>query len=56
MKLEKLTKINEAIFGVDALTVYEERLIQPSMRILISDFASNGFFWAQVVDELVRNF
>jgi len=52
MKLGKLNRINEATFGVDALTVYEERDIQPSKRILISDFASNGFFWAQLEDEL----
>lgn len=55
MKSEKLNKIYFEVFGMETMDIYLSRDIFSTKSILISDFSSNGFFWAQNEDEGVKN-
>lgn len=48
-----LSKMSETVFGVDLLEIYLDRSIFETRAVIISDFSSNGFFWAQSEDELM---
>lgn len=53
MGTKLLSEMSETVFGVDFLEIYLERSIFETRAVIISDFSSNGFFWAQSEDELM---
>lgn len=54
MNVKYLDDIYETIFGVDIMEIYLNRNVFEAKSILLSDFASNGFFWAQIEEEAVK--
>lgn len=54
MKNEKLNEIYFQVFGMETMDIYLSREIFNTKSILISDFSSNGFFWAQNENEGVK--
>jgi hypothetical protein len=52
MDYNRLKRVNIELFGVDTLEIYKERNLKEINSILISDFSSDGFFWAQIEDEI----
>lgn len=55
MNTTKLNDIYYAVFGCTAETIYMGRkLYEGCKRVTITDFAGNGFFWAQLDDDDVR--
>lgn len=55
MHAKYLNEIYEAVFGVDIMEIYLNRNVFEAKSIIISDFSTNGFFWAQVEEEIVSN-
>ncbi len=53
MNFDFLNEMSKKIFGIDILYTYLERKLKEKKTIVISEFASDGFFWAQYLDELV---
>jgi len=53
MNWKRLLHIYFEIFGVHILEIYEDRKLAEAKSIMITDFASNGFFWAQFENEAV---
>jgi hypothetical protein len=53
MNWKRLLPIYYEIFGVHILEIYEDRKLAEAKSIIITDFASNGFFWAQFEHEAV---
>lgn len=55
MTAEYLNKMCVTIFGVDMIEIYLQRNIFDAQAVIISDFAENGFFWAQIENEAVSD-
>ena len=53
MENKLISQMSETVFGVDLLEIYLDRNIFETKALILSDFASNGFFWAQIKDELL---
>jgi hypothetical protein len=53
MSFDLLNDMSKAIFGAGILYTYTERELIHKKTIITSEFCSDGFFWAQFVDELV---
>ena len=53
MEFKFLSKIYFDTFGVDVIDIFLSRKIIDAKSIVISDFATNGFFWAQLEEEAV---
>ena len=53
MDIKRINRMCRTIFGIDIIPMYSERNIFDKKSILITEFCSNGFFWAQFEDELV---
>lgn len=52
MRNDLLNEISYEIFGCQSIEILLSRFIfHKPLKILITDFASNGFFWAQVDEE-----
>lgn len=51
MKSDRLNKIYLEVFGIETMDIYLSRSIFNAKTLLISDFSSNGFFWAQTEEE-----
>ena len=43
------------LFGAKCYDIYLDRKIFDKQKLIISDFAPNGFFWGQMEDELGSN-
>ena len=54
MSISRINKMSNCLFGIDILNMYAERKIAEKTQIFITEFSSNGFFWAQIKEELVR--
>lgn len=52
MDFNRIKKANIALFGVDTLEIYKEKRLKEINSLLISDFSSDCFFWAQIEDEI----
>lgn len=55
MNYEKLNSIYFEIFGVETMDIYMARNILDAKSIMLTDFESSGFFWAQLEEEAVRS-
>jgi hypothetical protein len=54
MSYSKLNTIYYEVFGVGPTEIVLTRNLFDSKKIIITDFASNGFFWAQLQQEAVK--
>jgi hypothetical protein len=53
MRADKLEECYYKCFGVSVIDIYLERNLFDMKRIMITDFSSFGFFWAQMEEEFV---
>ena len=53
MSLNFLNCLYFDIFGLKAIELFLSRFIFDAKSILITDFAKNGFFWAQIENDQV---
>lgn len=51
MNATYLNDIYRKVFGVDVMEIYLDRNIFETKSIIISDFSTNQFFWAQTEEE-----
>lgn len=55
MTIKYLNEIYETIFGVELIEIYLDRNVFEAKSILVSDFATDGFFWAQNEEEALSD-
>lgn len=53
MSMNFLNRVYFDVFGVKATELFLSRFIFDAKSLLITDFAKNGFFWAQIENDQV---